>query len=170
MAQIKKLNRPTDERLAILRNQASNLLWYGKLETTLENAKAVRSYAEKLLTLAINSYEDVVKVEKEVVGSNGKKAKQEVLNDGPKKLAARRQLTAKLYDLQEQRAPKEAKADFVKRTQDIKHPLIEKIFNVYAPKYAKRAEELGQKGGYTRIIQLGARRGDNAEMAVVQLV
>ena len=51
MAQIKKLNRPTDERLAILRNQASNLLWYGKLETTLERAKAVKSYAEKLLTL-----------------------------------------------------------------------------------------------------------------------
>lgn len=170
MAQIKKLNLPTDERLAVLRNQASNLLWYGKLETTLENAKAVRSYAEKLLTLAINSYQDVVKVEKEVVGNNGKKAKQEVLNDGPKKLAARRKLTASLYDLQEQRAPKEAKADFVKRTADIKHPLIEKIFNVYAPKYAKRAEELGQKGGYTRIIKLGARRGDNAEMAVVQLV
>lgn len=170
MAQIKKLNLPTDERLAVLRNQASNLLWYGKLETTLENAKAVRSYTEKLLTLAINSYDDVVKVEKEVVGANGKKAKQEVLNDGPKKLAARRKLSASLYDLQEQRAPKEAKADFVKRTEDIKHPLIEKIFNVYAPKYAKRAEELGQKGGYTRIIKLGARRGDNAEMAVIQLV
>ena len=170
MAKIKKLGRPTDERMAILRNQASNLLWYGKLETTIERAKAVRSYTEKLLTLAINSYEDVVKVEKEVVGAKGSKATQSVLNDGPKKLAARRKLAAKLYDLQEQRAPKEAKADFVKRTMDIKHPLIEKIFNIYAPKYAKRAEELGQKGGYTRIVKLGARRGDNAEMAIVQLV
>lgn len=170
MAQIKKLNRPTDERLAILRNQASNLLWYGKLETTLEKAKAVKSYAEKVITLAVNTYEDVVKVEKEVVSSKGTKAKQEVLNDGPRKLAARRKLQGKLYDLQEQRAPKEAKADFVKRTKDVKHPLIEKLFNVYAPKYAKRAEELGQKGGYIRIIKLGARRGDNAEMAVLQLI
>ena len=170
MAQLKKLGRPTDERLAVLRNQASNLLWYGKLETTLPKAKALRSYTEKLLTLAINSYEDVVKVEKEVVSSKGTKAKQSVLNDGPKKLAARRKLTAMLYDLQEQRAPKEAKADFDKRTADVKHPLIEKIFNVYAPKYAKRAEEVGQKGCYIRIVKLGARRGDNAEMAVVQLI
>ena len=92
------------------------------------------------------------------------------MNDGPKKLAARRKLEGKLYDLQEQRAPKEAKADFVKRTQDVKHPLIEKIFNVYAPKYAKRAEELGQKGGYIRLVKLGARRGDNAQVAVLQLI
>lgn len=170
MAQLKKLGRPTDERLAVLRNQASNLLWYGKLETTLPKAKALKSYAEKLLTLAINSYTDVVEVEKEVVSAKGTKAKQKVLNDGPKKLAARRKLMSKLYDLQEQRAPKEAKADFVKRTQDIKHPLIEKIFNVYAPKYAKRAEELGQGGGYIRLVKLGARRGDNAEMALLQLI
>ena len=47
---------------------------------------------------------------------------------------------------------------------------IEKIFNVYAPKYAKRKEELGQGGGYTRILKLGARRGDNAEMAIIELV
>ena len=77
---------------------------------------------------------------------------------------------ASLYDIQEQRKEKEAKADFVKRTEDIAHPLIEKIFNVYAPKYAKRAAELGTKGGYTRIIKIGARRGDNAEMALIELV
>ena len=54
MAAVKKLGRPTDERLAVLKNQATALLWYGKVETTVEKAKAVRSYAEKLLTLAIN--------------------------------------------------------------------------------------------------------------------
>ena len=47
---------------------------------------------------------------------------------------------------------------------------LEKIFNVYAPKYAKRAKELGQGGGYTRIIKLGTRRGDASEMAIVELV
>lgn len=54
----KKLGRPTDQRLAVLRNQASELLWYGKIETTVDRAKSVRSIAEKLITLAINTYED----------------------------------------------------------------------------------------------------------------
>ena len=48
--------------------------------------------------------------------------------------------------------------------------MIEKIFNVYAPRYAERAKNVGQKGGYTRIIKLGARRGDNAEMAKIELI
>lgn len=170
MAQNKKLGRPTDQRLAVLRNQASYLLWNGKLETTVEKAKSLRSYAEKLITLAINTYEDTIETEKEVVDAKGKKSTVKVSIDGPKKLAARRKLMGKLYDIQEQRAEKEAKADFVNRTKDIKHPLIEKIFNVYAPKYASRKAELGQGGGYTRIVKLGARRGDNAEMALIELV
>ena len=75
-----------------------------------------------------------------------------------------------LYDLQEIKGEKESKAAFRAKTQDVNHPLIEKIFNVYAPRYAERANKLGQKGGYTRVIKLGARRGDNAEMARVELV
>lgn len=61
---MRKLQRPTDQRIALLRNLATNLLWYGKIETTLEKAKEVSVYAEKLLTLAIKSYEDTVKVTK----------------------------------------------------------------------------------------------------------
>jgi len=167
---MRKLNRPTDERLAVLRSLATNLLWYGKIETTLERAKEVRTYAEKIITKAINTYEDVVKVMKDTVDAKGVKSKKEVTNDGAKKLAARRDIMSKLYDIQEIRAEKESKADFVKRTADIKHPLIEKIFNVYAPKYAKRKETLGTGGGYTRVIKLGTRNGDNAEMAIIELV
>ena len=167
---MRKLNRPTDERLAVLRSLATNLLWYGKIETTLERAKEVRVYAEKLLTKAINTYEDVVKVKKNTVDAKGVKTEREVVNDGAKKLAARRDIMSKLYDIQEIRAEKESKADFIKRTADIKHPLIEKIFNVYAPKYAKRKETLGTGGGYTRIMKLGTRNGDNAEMAIIELV
>lgn len=170
MAQVKKLGRATDQRLAVLRNQASYLLWNEKLETTVEKAKATRSYAERLITLAVNTYEDVITVEKEVVDAKGKKSTQKVTIDGPKKLAARRKLMSKLYDIQELRQKGEAKADFVKRTEDIAHPLIEKIFNVYAPKYAKRKAELGQGGGYTRIVKLGNRKGDNAEMALVEMI
>ena len=167
---MRKLNRPTDERIAVLRSLATNLLWYGKIETTLEKAKELRSYAEKILTKAINTYEDVVKVNKTVVDAKGAKSTKEVVNDGTKKLAARRDIMSKLYDIQEQRAEKESKADFVKRTEDIKHPLIEKIFNVYAPKYAKRNADNGVGGGYTRIVKLGTRNGDNAEMAIIELV
>lgn len=170
MAQISKLNRPTKERMALIRGQASSFLWDGKIETTLARAKTLRSYAEKILTLAINTYEDTIKVTKTEVDSKGVKVKREVVNDGPKKLAARRAIMSKLYDRQEQRKDKESKATFIARTADINHPLIEKIFNVYAPKYAERAKELGQKGGYTRILKLGTRRGDNAPMALVELV
>ena len=167
---MRKLNRPTDERIAVMRSLATNLLWYGKIETTLEKAKEVRTYAEKILTKAINTYEDVVKTTKTVVDAKGVKSEREVVNDGAKKLAARRDIMSKLYNIQEVRAEKESKADFVKRTEDIKHPLIEKIFNVYAPKYAKRKETLGIGGGYTRIVKLGTRNGDNAEMAIIELV
>ena len=167
---MRKLNRPTEQRLSVLRSLATNLLWYGKIETTLEKAKEVRTYAEKLLTKAINTYEDVVKVNKTVTDAKGVKSQKEVVNDGAKKLAARRDIMSKLYDIQEVRAEKESKTDFIKRTQDIKHPLIEKIFNVYAPKYAKRKETLGTGGGYTRIVKLGTRNGDNAEMAIIELV
>lgn len=47
-----KLSKPTDQRLALIRNQVSDLLRYGHLNTTLPRAKAVQSMAEKLITRA----------------------------------------------------------------------------------------------------------------------
>lgn len=167
---VKQLGRPTEERMALLRNQATDLLWKGKIETTLARAKSLKSYVEKLLTLAINSYEDVVNVQKTTVNSKGEKVAREVMNDGPKKLAARRKIMAKVYFVKEERKPGEKKTDYLTRIDNIKYPLLEKIFNIYAPKYAERAKELGQKGGYTRIIKTGIRKGDNAEMAIIELI
>ena len=64
----------------------------------------------------------------------------------------------------------EKKAEYKVRVADIKHPVISKIFDELAPKYAKRAEEKGQGGGYTRIIKMGPRRGDAAETVILELV
>ena len=157
-------------RSAIMRNQATDLLWKGKIETTVARAKSLKSYVEKILTLAINSFEDVVTVTKTSINAKGEKVNREVLNDGPKKLAARRKIMAKVYTVKEERKPGEKKADFLARIDNIKNPLIEKIFNVHAPKYAQRAKDLGQKGGYTRILKIGFRKGDNAEMAIIELI
>ncbi len=169
MAGYQKLSKRPSIRDGLIRNQVTTLLWTGKVETTLARAKAISRVAEKLLTKAINTYTDTVKVEKDVV-VDGVTTKKQVMNDGPKKLAVRREIMANVYDIQEQRAPKDSKSDFIARTQDIKHPLIEKIFNVYAPKYAQRKEELGQGGGYTRIVKCGPRRGDAAERVIITLV
>jgi large subunit ribosomal protein L17 len=77
---------------------------------------------------------------------------------------------AKVYDRQETKAFNEKKSDFKARTADIQHPLMDKLFNEIAPKYAARKEELGQGGGYTRIHLLGQRLGDGAEVAIIELV
>ena len=165
-----KLGRPTKERLAILRNLASQLLWYGKIETTQARAKELRPYVEKLITKAVNTYDDVVEVEKVTKDKRGKEIRTKTYKDGPRKLAARRAVMAKTYDLQEVKPFDEKKSDFKKRTSAHRHPLMEKLFDEIAPKYAQRKEELGQGGGYTRIYLLGQRQGDGAERAIIELV
>ena len=165
-----KLGRTSKERNALLRNQASQLLWYGKIETTAEKAKELRSYVEKLITKAINSYDDNVEYEVVKKDAKGKEVKTTAVKDGAKKLAARRAIMAKTYDLQEIKAFNEKKSEFKARTADVQHPLMDKLFNEIAPKYAARKEELGQGGGYTRIYLLGERRGDGAESAIIELV
>jgi len=152
------------------RNQVSYFLWNGRLETTLGRLKEVQKEAEKIITLAVNAYTDVVEVTKEVTNAKGVKVKKKVLQDGPKKLDARRKIMARVYDLFEVKSKGESKKAFDERTKNINHPLVEKIFGEYAPKYAKRKEELGQGGGYTRILKLGSRRGDNAPVGVLELV
>lgn len=165
-----KLGRTAEQRKALLRNQASELLWHGKITTTKAKAKELKSYVEKIITKAIKVYDDNVEIEVKKTDKKGKEITEKSVKDSAKKLAARRLIMAKLYDLKEVKPFSEKKSDFKARTGDVQHPLMEKLFNEIAPKYAQRAEELGQGGGYTRIYLLGQRRGDGAEEAIIELV
>lgn len=158
------------QRKAVLRNQASNLLWYGKIEVTAGHVQSLRSYVEKIITLAVNTYADTVETTVTTKDAKGKEVKKKVIKDGVKKLNARRKIMGLVYDIQFTKEAKESKAEFRARVKGINHPLIEKIFNEIAPKYAERKEELGQGGGYTRKYLKGERRGDAAEVAIVELV
>ena len=166
----RKLGVNATQRLALIKNQASALLWHGKIETTLARAKEVAAYASKIITLAVNTYEDIVETEVKLTDAKGKETTKTLVKDGTKKLNARRKIMTLVNDLQEVKGFKESKPEFKKRTKAIKYPLIEKIFDEYAPKYATRKEEKGQGGGYTRIYKLGVRQGDAAEMAILELV
>lgn len=165
-----KMGRTSEQRMAILRNQATDLLWYGKITTTRARAKELQPYVEKIITKAIQVYDDNVEFEVVKTDAKGKEVKSKAVKDSPKKLAVRRRLMAKLRDKQEEKDFGEKKSAYKARTKDIQHPLMEKLFNEIAPKYAQRAEELGQGGGYTRIYLLGARDGDGAEEAIIELV
>ena len=170
MATERKLGRTASPRKAMLRNLATNLLWYGRIETTEAKAKEVRSIVDKMITLAIREYDKTVDVEKEFYNEKKQIVKQTFTNDLPSKLHARRLMMAYLYDIKEAKKDDENKKDYKERTKDNKHPVVEKLFREYGPKYRARNQEKNCSGGYTRIYKLGPRRGDAAEMVIIELV
>ena len=109
----RKLGRPTDIRMSMLKGLVTYLLENGRLETTVYRAKEVRALTDKMITL-------------------GKK----------NTLAAKRQALAFIT----------------------KEEVVVKLINEIAPSYADR------NGGYTRVLKIGPRRGDGAEMAIIELV
>ena len=109
----RKLGKTTSQRMAMLRQQVTDFLDLGRMETTVTRAKEIAPLAEKMISLG--------------------KAKD---------LNAYRQALS-----------------FITR-EDV----AKKVFDEIAPKYADR------NGGYTRIIRTGIRRGDAAEVAVIELV
>ncbi len=170
MANERKLGRTADQRKALLRGLTTDLLWYGRIQTTEAKAKEVRSIADKIITLAVREYDKTVEVEKEFNNDKQQIVKQTFVNDLPSKLNARRLMMSYLYDVKEAKKDDEDKADYRARTKDNKHPLVEKIFREYGPKYRARNEEKKCAGGYTRAYKLGPRRGDAAEMVIIELV
>lgn len=170
----RKLGRAGDQRRAILRGLVTAFFESGRVETTLARAMEVRKIVEKLITLAVKevnnfSTKEIVvsrakvdakgkKITKEVKSKNGKEytvverelAKKEVKVDAPSRLKARRMITSWLY------RTKDKDGNYIH--------LANKIFDEIAPNYVER------KGGYTRVYKLGARRGDGAEVAILELV
>lgn len=170
MATERKLGRTASQRKAMLRGLTTDLLWYGRIETTVAKAKEVRSIADKMITLAIREYDKTVEVEKEFNNDKKQIVKQTFVNDLPSKLNARRLMMSYLYDVKEAQKDDESKSEYKERTKDNKHPVVEKLFREIGPKYRKRNEEKNCAGGYTRILKLGPRRGDSAEMVILELV
>ena len=166
----RKLGKPTDQRVAMLRNLTTALIWNGKIVTTETRAKEVRSIAEKIITLAVKEYKNTDMVEKEVYNEKGQVSKEEKPQDQPSKLHARRQIMSYLYELKDVQRADEDKADWKERTKDVKYPVVEKLFREYGPKFRARNEEKKCAGGYTRIYKLGPRRGDAAEMVILEIL
>ena len=174
MAKNRKLGRTTDQRLAMLKTQTTDLILHGKIQTTETRAKEIKSIADSIIALAIkekDNFEMVdVKVVRAKLDSKGNKVTEKVTSkngkeylkvvkeettesrqkDMPTRLYARRKMMRKLNK--------------VKNSEGKNIDLPSKLFNEIAPKYE------GRVGGYTRIIKLGKRRGDAAEVVVLELV
>ena len=178
MAMYRKLGKASAQRNALLRNQVTQLLYHGKIRTTEARAKDVVKIAEKLITLAVkekDNYDEVTvtakvakkdkdgKRVKEVV--DGKKVtvydevEKTIKKDQPSRLHARREMLKVLYPVVE--VPTDAAG---KKAGTKKVDLTSKLFDEYGTKYA------GRKGGYTRIIKIGQRKGDAAMEVILELV
>lgn len=129
-----KLGRPTDQRLAMLRELASGVIYDTRIETTLARAKATRPYLEKLITKAVHG----LKAEQAAESAEG----EQVQLLKAKAVHLRREVRRKLQQ----------------------PALVKHLFDQVAPHFAERP------GGYTRIIRTGRRRGDGAEMAILEFV
>ena len=175
MATNRKLGKTTDIRLAMLRTQVTDLILHGKIETTEARAKEVKAIADSLISLAVkekDNFEEVeVKVSRAKLDAKGNKETELVKSkngkeylkvvreettekrqkDMPSRLNARRKIMRKVNK--------------VKDSEGNKVDLPSKLFNEIAPKYAGK-----NNGGYTRIIKVGPRRGDAAEVAILQLI
>ena len=80
-----KLGRTSKERNALLRGLASQLLWYGKIETTAAKAKELKPYVEKLITKAVNTYDDIIEFEVKKTDKKGKEVVVKSFKDGAKR-------------------------------------------------------------------------------------
>ena len=178
MAGYRKLGTTADQRKALIRNQVTALLYNGKIVTTEAKAKEIRKVADGLIALAVKEKDnfETVTVTAKVArkDKDGKRVKEDVngkkktvydnvektiKKDAPSRVHARRQMLKVLYSVTE--VPAEA-AGKKRNTKEVS--VADKLFDEIAPKYADR------KGGYTRIVKIGQRKGDAAMQVLLELV
>ena len=174
MATNRKLGKTTDIRLAMLKTLTTDLILHGKIETTEARAKEVKAIADSLISLAMkekDNFETVdVKVSKAKLDSKGNKVTELVKSKNGKEYlrVVREETTEKRQKDMPSRL--NARRKMMKTLNKVKDEngknidLTAKLFNEIAPKYE------GRVGGYTRILKLGQRRGDAAEVVILQLV
>jgi large subunit ribosomal protein L17 len=146
----RKLGRTTEHRISMLRNMATSLINAEKehIVTTVPKAKELRPFVEKAITLA-------------------KKAQNLSGDDAKAREVHLRRQAARFFHAGNSafKANQSRFADngeSVERTAGVK--AVKRLFDELGARYKDRS------GGYTRIIKLGRRVGDNAEMAVIELV
>ena len=174
MAEIRKLGRTTDHRLAMLKNQVTQVIWHGQIITTEQKAKEVKSLVDSLMALAVKEKDNYEMVEKKVsrakVDENGRKVTEVATSKNGKKFdkVVREEVTESVK--QDKPSRLAARRTLIKNLNKVKDEngnnvdLPGKMLNELAEKYGD------VKGGYTRIIKLGKRRGDAAEEVVLQLI
>jgi large subunit ribosomal protein L17 len=150
----RKFGRNTSHRRAMFRNMAGNLVLHGQIKTTDAKAKELRRIAERLVTRAIRLGDDLTV---DVAKIKDEEERQRIL---ARRLHARRQVARFL--------PKQlAKTNPDGTVEEV--DLIHKLFTDIAPRYMDRAKE-NKGGGYTRIIKVNHRRGDNAPMSLIEFL
>lgn len=178
MAGYRKLSRTSAQRKALIRAQVTSLLANGKIVTTESKAKEIRKVAEHLIALAVkekDNFEEVtVQAKVPVKDKDGKRVKEvvdgkkvtvydevekKIKKDMPSRLHARREMLKVLYPVTEVPAAAAGKKKNTKKVD-----LVDKLFTEIAPKYENR------KGGYTRIVKIGQRKGDAALEVLLELV
>lgn len=164
----RKLGRTADKRKAMLRGLTTALLENGRIITTETRAKEVQSIVEKLISKAIKEVDNYetkqVSVSKVPVDSKGKKKTVVVTSKNGKKYTklADREFTTELVrvDKPSRLAARRQASRYIYKTSN---EVVNKLFDEIAVDYKEK------KGGYTRILKTGARRGDAAPMAILEL-
>ncbi|MCC6453132.1 MAG: 50S ribosomal protein L17 [Acidobacteria bacterium] len=149
----RKLGRTTEHRMSMLRNLATSLINADKeyIVTTVQKAKELRPFVEKVITLARHAQHAEGNDAMRVVNLRRQAARFFHSGNTTFKVAQSRFRGKK-------GEPKEAPV----RTAGV--AAVQRLFNELGVRYKDR------NGGYTRIIRLGRRQGDNAELAVIELV
>lgn len=138
----------------MFRNLAGNLVLHERIETTDAKAKELRRVAERLVTRALRLGDDLT------VDLNAIKDEGERRDAQARRTHAQRQVAAFLPKRLARTLPDGSIEEV---------DLVEKLFHEIAPRYLERAKS-NNGGGYTRILKIGPRRGDNAPMSLIEFV